>query len=172
MVLILTVIISLLLPSSDDLFDSYRKEVDKHIYKVFKIHKPKYVEMASETGCLKKIMDRERLIGYVLLSEVASCNLGGCQIPDIEKFKISPGNNREFFDLMILFNSQKEIMQVDVLNYFSDYGYEITSRNYLRRFKGTKPCDFADSKDEIDTISGATISSMALEYTISRLCGL
>ncbi|MBT8233664.1 MAG: FMN-binding protein [Bacteroidia bacterium] len=115
---------------------------------------------------MSKIYIDKNFQGHILIAEVAACNLGGCSsFENVKKDK-----NSEYFDLLLILNKEEEIVTIKILDYFSDYGYEITSKNYLKKYLGKQPCDFKNEIDGIDAISGATISSYALEGMISTMC--
>ena len=59
-----------------------------------------------------------------------------------------------------------------MLEYSSDYGYEISSKNWLKQFKGFTGCDLKYGGREVDVISGATVSGKSIVSDISNLCWL
>lgn len=64
------------------------------------------------------------------------------------------------------------ILNIKVLNYFSDYGYEMTSNRYLKQYRTKKLCQFAENPALVDGISGATISCIALVMSLEEFCDL
>jgi len=109
---------------------------------------------------------KNQVESYFLISQVAACSLGGCTSLDEKSKTLSS----EYFDLLVILDESKNIQYLKILDYFSDYGYEVTSKRYLKKFKNKNVCSFFEETDGIDAISGATVSSQALEYTLSLLC--
>lgn len=62
------------------------------------------------------------------------------------------------FDYAIIFDTDLNIMKVDVLVYREDYGGEIGSKRWLKQFKGKNSSSKVVLNDDIQGISGATIS--------------
>jgi len=153
------------------LISKYSKEVRKAIKKEFGL--TDYQLVPESNSKLTSLKNGESLTGYLFVSEVAACHLGGC-VPNYDASselidnEVSLGS--EYFDVLVVLTPEKEIKKIKILNYFSDYGYEVTSKNYLKKFQGKTVCDFYSGSDEIDAISGATISSMALEGILGELC--
>ena len=75
----------------------------------------------------------------------------------------------EYFDYMVLYDNTLNIIQVDILVYRSDHGYEIMNKGWLKQFIGSKGCDLVYGRD-IDALSGATLSAGALTTDIQRWC--
>ncbi len=163
MVLILLFILSLI---SNDPSKRYQKQIDKQIKKVLDLDSYS-IDTIDDLHIIKTSDDE---VAYLLVTEVAACQLGGC-VSQLQKEEMkNDGLGSEYFDAMILLDMEKKILKVKILDYFSDYGYEINSKRYLKRFEGKQVCEFSQNLDGIDAISGATISSMALEYVIGGLC--
>ncbi|MGM0408416.1 MAG: FMN-binding protein [Bacteroidota bacterium] len=72
------------------------------------------------------------------------------------------------FDFMIVFNPDLQIKHVKVLMYRSQYGAEITSKNWLKQFYKRKNADFRYG-DDIQALSGATLSAQSLTQKINRI---
>jgi len=165
MVLILSFLLSFF--SSDLLLDKYTKTVKKQIKKNLSLQSYHLDEMEFEAGELYCIKENDIVMGYLMISEVAACNLGGCPTYKAVEQDVSS----EYFDMMAILDTESKIVSLKILDYFSDYGYEITSRKYLKKFRGYKVCTISKEKDKVDAISGATISSYALEGMLGQLCG-
>lgn len=166
MVLIGLIILSLM---SNDPSKRYQKQIDKQIKKVLSLESGYNVDSIEATD-LQVVKSYGKDIAYLLVTEVAACHLGGCVSPlQLETMKNS-GLGSEYFDALILIDLDHRILKIKILDYFSDYGYEINSKRYLKRFEGKQVCEFSAKTDGIDAISGATISSMALESVIGNLC--
>ncbi len=148
------------------MIEIYKKQSKKVIAKHLHLDEYETVKQDFNAGELYAIKHANETQAYLLLSEVAACNLGGCH-----KFeKNDDHNSSEFFDLLVLLDEDLVIKHLNVLEYFSDYGYEITSSNYLKQFIGKNVCSFTQDTDDVDIISGATISSYALEATLGQVC--
>lgn len=166
MVLIFLLSILGLQNGGSDLFELYEKELNKQVEKVFESDNLSYKNVNNEAGELMELIEGNEKIGYLYIAEVASCHLGGCSF--LESTKVAES---EYFDLMVLLNIDQKIIKIKILDYFSDYGYEVTSKKYLKKFMGLTPCDFSTQQDGVDSVSGATISSYALEGNLALLCG-
>ena len=151
----------------DSLLVKYEKSANKEIKKKLKLEEFDLQAKEFVEGELYQINQSGQAKAYLLLSEVAACNLGGC--PTYKS--VEQDASSEYFDLMAILDLESKIISIKILDYFSDYGYEITSKKYLRKFKGYKVCTISEEKDEVDAISGATISSYALEAKLGQLCG-
>jgi hypothetical protein len=93
-------------------------------------------------------------------------------IRDMEKghalFRSAKGRYEEF-DFLVLFSTEWTILKVEILVYRSDHGYEIMNKNWLSQFNGKTGCELTYG-NEIDAISGATLSGNSLTETISKFC--
>lgn len=73
------------------------------------------------------------------------------------------------FDYLVLFNTEVNIVKTKVLVYREDHGGEIGSRRWLKQFIGLSVNSRAILGDNIDGISGATISVRAMTKDIDAL---
>ena len=73
----------------------------------------------------------------------------------------------DYFDYVILFNPNFEIEKVEVILYRSQYGGEISGKNWLKQFLGMKN-ETKEYGKEINAISGATISGKAITNGINE----
>lgn len=151
----------------ENLLDRYQKSAHKEVKKKLSLKTYDFKQIDFEGGELYAIDQNDVIVGYLLLSEVAACNLGGCPAYKSVEQDVSS----EYFDMLTILDTESKIVSIKILDYFSDYGYEITSKKYLKKFKGYKVCTISEEKDEVDAISGATISSYALEAKLGQLCG-
>ena len=89
---------------------------------------------------------------YMVITIANGCRLGGC---DLEH-----GKKEEFeqFFIYSLFNQQAELIEVRILDYPSEHGYEINSRWWLKQFVKKKSDERYSYAKNIDGISGATTS--------------
>ena len=73
------------------------------------------------------------------------------------------------FDYLVLFDSNLKILTVKLLAYREDYGYEISSKWWLSQFIGKKSGDKMEYKQDIDALSGATISAKSITNSLKIL---
>lgn len=95
---------------------------------------------------------------YVYIGRVMSCRAGICTKPDADNSKIES----EYFDYFIIFNSKKVVESVRVYNYQATHGQEVSSPGWLRQFVGYAGKQSLTVGNDIDAISGATISVNAI----------
>jgi Na+-translocating ferredoxin:NAD+ oxidoreductase RnfG subunit len=74
----------------------------------------------------------------------------------------------EDFDYMVIINPGKELMNIKILKYRSEYGYEISNKGWLRQFYGKNTGSFRYMAD-IDALSGATFSARSLTEDINLI---
>lgn len=70
------------------------------------------------------------------------------------------------FIYMIIFSPEGSINKVSVLLYKENYGGEIASKRFLRQFEGKSNGRKMEYNEDIDGISGATISVQAITRSI------
>jgi Na+-translocating ferredoxin:NAD+ oxidoreductase RnfG subunit len=73
------------------------------------------------------------------------------------------------FDYLILFNTDLIIVTSKVLVYREDYGGEIGSYRWLKQLNGKSSADVLIYKDNIDAISGATISVKSMTNAVNNV---
>lgn len=73
------------------------------------------------------------------------------------------------FDYVVIFSPDLTILTVRVLVYREDYGGEIGSMRWLNQFTGKKDGRGMEYKDDIQGISGATISVLSISSGIKKL---
>ena len=109
-----------------------------------------------------------KLKGYLFLKEVKACSLNGCVAKDQKVDNL----NSEYYDISVLTSPDMTIQSIKILDYFSDYGYEISSKKYLKKYQGKRLCEFAQEDELVDGISGATISYNGLVNSLIEFCEL
>jgi len=87
-------------------------------------------------------------------------------IPDIAPSK------SEKYSYVLYLNENKEIVDVDVLEYRENYGYEIDYSFFREQFHGKSDPREVRFKRSIQNISGATISARSLTYSVRDLLTL
>jgi Na+-translocating ferredoxin:NAD+ oxidoreductase RnfG subunit len=78
------------------------------------------------------------------------------------------GENPEYFDYFILFDENKIITQVRIIDYQATHGEMISSPGWLKRFVGHKSTKPLEVGRQIDGISGATISVNKITFDIRQ----
>jgi len=96
--------------------------------------------------------------GYLHIGRVKTCRSGGCSAQETN----SEQHSSEYFDYVILFDTEANIELVKIFNYQATHGQEITARGWLKQFLGFSGSDSLEVGKDIDTISGATISVYAI----------
>jgi len=102
-------------------------------------------------------------VGYGIVTLANGCELGGCMNPE----EIDPETEHEQFYFSTLYNLECNIVNVKVLEYTSQYGYEITAKSWLNQFIGKKGGGL-QVDHQIDGISGATISVHSIVREINK----
>ena len=153
------------------LFSKYEVKLKKEILKIFKDKtnddftvenlkfESKFLEVYS-------ISSPENPEGFLFVKEVKACSLNGCVSIEVINDNIAS----EYFDISVITDKDLNIQSVKVLDYFSDYGYEISSRRYLKQFSQKNLCEISAETPQVDGISGATISYNALINSIEEFC--
>ena len=75
----------------------------------------------------------------------------------------------DYFDYLAIFNPDHSIRHIEILEYRSEYGYEISNKRWLSQFEGRMGCDLVYGED-IDAISGATYSASSITEDVGILC--
>lgn len=98
---------------------------------------------------LFEIHSEEKLVGYLYLGEAPSM--------------------KRMFDYIILFNIDFTIKKSKVLIYREDYGLQIGSQRWLKQFIGLSTDDSLIYGENIDAISGATISASSMTMATANV---
>ena len=117
---------------------------------------------------LYRLDNQAETVGFLLLRRGLGCKIGGCgNASDQGTGQIcsSDGTAYEYFDYTVLLDTNLTILKIAVVDYPGDYGYEITSKGWLKQFVGYKGSKLTYGKN-IDAISGATISANSLTVDI------
>ena len=83
-------------------------------------------------------------------------------------FAKAPSKFHEF-DYYIIFDNNGLIMKVQVLQYRENYGAEICSKRWLKKFINASSSNFTKYNQRIDGISGATISVNSIKNDVFKL---
>lgn len=95
---------------------------------------------------------------YLYIGRVNSCRSRGCNIDNSNRPNKKKQDHFEYFDHLILFDTTGTIQYTDIFNYQASHGHEVTSRWWLKQFKGYQGNSVLSENKQIDGISGATIS--------------
>lgn len=144
--------------SSDHYIHKYEKKISKEIKKLLgddinikELSLPDSLLFGSD-NTFYMLKQNNLTIAYMNINKVNACRVGGCNRPN--PFSVA---RYDHFYYMTVFNINHTIMKVVVLDYQSDHGYEICSKNWLKQFIGNKGKSFEYDKN-VDAISGATVS--------------
>lgn len=76
---------------------------------------------------------------------------------------------KNVFDYVVLLNPDLSIKKSKVLIYREDYGRQIGSQRWLKQFIGKKAGETVTYGEDIDAISGATISAKSMTVAIGQV---
>jgi len=150
------------------LLSQYKAKVHKKLFKSFETTQNislTSLETKETTLELYQVKSQFKKIGYLALREVKACSLNGCSSGDRKINNLAS----EYYDIAVLLDQELNISQIVVLDYFSDYGYEISSKRYLKQYQGKNLSDFSLNTPMVDGISGATISYDALIVSLEEI---
>jgi len=126
------------------------------------------LDLFFDGNSLYRLLEKEELQGYLLLRRGFGCKIGGCGDASLQgegQLCSANGGAYEVFDYALILDTSMTILKVLVVDYPGDYGYEITSKGWLKQFIGYKGKPIRYGK-EIDAISGATISANSITSDI------
>ena len=106
--------------------------------------------------------------GYVTVTLANGCHEGGCTASSFDE-ETDFSDKYEQYYFATVFNEKGKILKVKVIEYDSEYGYEIMSRGWLKQFVKKQKEELVYGKN-IDAIAGATVSgeSIVSEVTILK----
>ncbi len=113
-----------------------------------------------------RLMSNQVFMGYYVISKTFGCQIGGCS-GEIASHQLG-GTYEEFYYGVIL-DKEIKIKKIDILDYPSDYGFEICAKSWLKQFNQKYACN---ELSDFDGISGATVSANALQSDLIDLCWL
>ncbi len=137
------------------------KKVNKEISLVFGItdFSTKTIVVSSEVNTLLptkikednlfEIHQNEKLVGYFYIGKAPS--------------------KTDQFDYMVTFDTKLNVRKAKVLIYREDYGNEIGSKRWLKQFIGKSSDDNLKYGQNVDAISGATISANSMTIAMNNL---
>jgi len=101
---------------------------------------------------------------YIYVGRVNSCRQGGCSNPS-QSLNLDA---TEYFDYLIVFDSNASVQQVKVYNYQATHGEEVTNKGWLKQFQGYNGNRSLTVGKSIDAISGATVSVYSITDDIQE----
>jgi hypothetical protein len=147
----------------------FDKKIKKEIKKTFKIDKfdvtihKDTIRTADENIVVFDIL-ADTKVGFAILTKAKGCLSSGCTSTDIADHD-KEGFYEQYYFLTI-YNNLGSLLKVKILEYESNYGYEIASGGWLKQFKDRRVGDLQINR-EIDGITGATISVKTLIQEIN-----
>lgn len=107
------------------------------------------IEGVNLESNLYKLFVRNELKGYIYVSKAPSM--------------------KNVFDYLVIFNENLSIEKAKVLIYREQHGRQIGAARWLSQFKGLETKDRPVLGEDIDGISGATISATSMTKAINNL---
>jgi len=113
---------------------------------------------------LNAVYHNDSLVGYYTVKDAFGCHVGGCSKIDTTVFI----SQYEVFVFMVVFSPDFKIMKVDVIDYQSNHGFQITSKKWLKQFIGYEGCELEYGVN-VDAITSATTSAKSLIKNINGI---
>ena len=156
-VLILWMISLTMAPAQEDLRNNRNmKSLDKAIEGNFENH----------PGLSHQKIDfsenRKRLVVWELKCENSARPLGWACIAQAK-------GRQDYFDFLVLYDENKEVVHLEILQYRSSHGYQIDSKRWLSNFIGSSSRDTIKKGQQINGITGATMSVDGLIRKINEI---
>lgn len=151
----------LCLSSFLDIPKNIQKKIDKEIFNLFEIDSYEKELVVIDEAIIQqmsvdfdaqaffKIVNQESHLGYFYLGTAPS--------------------KADVFDYMVIFDKDLIIKKIKILAYREDWGGEITSKRWLRQFKGSDPATSLKYGSDVMGISGATISARSMTNAVNDL---
>jgi hypothetical protein len=135
-----------------DYDEKYNTIVHKSITKIFNTRSLLVEEFIGTEEPFYMIKQDDIVLGYFVFSHAPS------------KF--------HQFDYYIIFNSEAEILKIEILEYRENYGAEICSKNWLANFIHISTNTYSEYTRRIDGISGATISVNSIKRDVFKVSNI
>ena len=158
---IAVLLLSVVILGSFGLPKNISKKVNKEISAVFEI-----------TDFSTEMISISNATNTILPTKINADNLFQILIDDstIGYFYVGKAPSKtDQFDYLVVFDKDLNIVKTKVLVYREDYGNEIGSKRWLRQFIGKTTNDKLQYGQDIDAISGATISANSMTYAMRNL---
>ena len=130
----------------------YNTIIHKSIAEIFNSSTYLVEELINTEESFSVIKQKDVVLGYYVVAQAPS------------KF--------HQFDYYIIFNSEAEILKIEILQYRENYGAEICSKNWLADFINIPTDIYAKYNRRIDCISGATISVNSIKRDIFKVSNI
>jgi len=143
------------------------KKISTFIKKTYDVDKFNLKEVQTKTklnGKLFILKAKGDSSSIVYIGRVNSCRAGGCSIDNN-----STKGSFEYFDYIIAFNKNMQIINMKIYNYQATHGQEITAKAWLKQFIYKENQKTFSVNKNIDAISGATISVHAITNDINMI---
>lgn len=75
----------------------------------------------------------------------------------------------DYFDFMVIFNAELNVVKIKVLAYREDHGGEIGSKRWLKQFDGASVQKELVFNKDIAGISGATLSAKSITLEVNKI---
>lgn len=141
---------------SADLPSGAIKKMDKTIQSLWEnqVVKKEIIDLSTQQNApadlqLNKLLVNNKLVAFLAISRAKS--------------------RVDFFDYMIIYNPDLSIKTIQVLAYREDYGGEIASNRWLKQFTGKKNAEEMKFGQDIQGISGATVSARSLTADVQEV---
>ena len=105
---------------------------------------------------------QQTLLGMAIITTANGCVVGGCSISNTNETRF------EQFDILSIYNREKELKSLVVLDYPGEHGFEISAKWWLKQFLGSSSAKHK-YRENIDAISGATISAQSVIKEVNVL---
>ncbi|KAA3627505.1 MAG: hypothetical protein DWQ02_19560, partial [Bacteroidetes bacterium] len=160
---------------TNDQMPDFQKKIHKMAGKqwkdlTFKIKKPALPEQIERTLTGRQVYtvtSPDSLLGIMMINKALGCHIGGCDTPGNSSGDMLDSSFEKFY-YAVIFDTNLVIRRIKVLQYESDFGYEICGKRWLRQFVGYKGCEL-EFNHHIDGISGATVSAQSITSDINNL---
>ncbi len=151
--------------------DIPEKKIEKAIRKIWKVTEFELVEEVgndgrdcSKMGCWFDVISSGKALGKIYVGRVNSCRSGGCSVTMNEEELAF-----EFFDYFLLSDMSGKVSWVKVYNYQATQGHEVMSRGWLNQFRGLTSGEYPVFGEDIEALSGATVSARAITMDIQEV---
>ena len=162
--------------TNTDLSPKVLKSIDKEIKKIWKeinvsrvpllIDHSKTQHLEFNTNNAFALLNHTDTLAYLFVQRTNGCAIGGCTNNQINNINFT--ERYEHFDYMAILNKDLSIKKIKILVYDGEYGYEITSKLWLKQFIGYEGKKLEYGTD-IQAISGATVSAQSITDDIQLL---
>ena len=148
------------------------KQMEKKVKKFYKTHSPSLhspehwdISTAGVGYRIPILNENDSTLGYLHYRKAAACNFGGCVDTACDKGSVG---FKEYIFYYAIMGLDSNIQRLGILEYESNYGYEISSQAWLKQFYNHKTGQFKLGKN-VDGITGATVSVNAMIEDLNKL---